>query len=156
MQAIVRFLNQPMVKEGIKNVAGTITCAFGILEVYDIYQILRGNSSCTEASGWVKTALICAKLSLILSAATARPCVLIFSAVLGSSGIFAENPWHPRHVFSIVAVILALPAIAVRSSTQKRNEPGPWLTDAKVRMMAGFNLVTSRPVLHLGNQLCRV
>jgi len=42
MSAAVRFFNQPLIKEGIKNVAGVVTCAFGIVELYDIYQIMRG------------------------------------------------------------------------------------------------------------------
>lgn len=193
LETAVRFLNQPVIKEGVKNVASTAAFTFGIIEAYDIYQILRGREICTEthsdAPKWVqiatKVALVCAKISLILSAATSRPGVFIISTLMGSvfsSGqlervfgpntIFAVNPWHPRHVFSVAAVILALPAL-IQSTCQGihwaytkncRNENGQaqniegrgsWLTDAKVRMMTLFNTITSRPMQHLGNQLCR-
>lgn len=186
----VRFLNQPVIKEGVKNIASTAAFTFGIIEAYDIYQILRGREISTETNSdapkWIqvasKVALICAKISLILSAATSRPGVFIISTIMGcvfSSGqlesvfgpntVFAVNPWHPRHVFSIAAVILALPSViqstyrgmhwAYTKISQHENRPAPsqgsWLTDTKARMMALFNTITSRPVQHLGNQLCR-
>ncbi len=189
----VRFLNQPVIKEGVKNIASTAAFTFGIIEAHDIYQILRGREICTEthsdAPKWVqiasKVALVCAKISLILSAATSRPGVFIISTLMGSvfsSGslehvfgpniIFAMNPWHPRHVFSVAAAILALPA-SVQSTCQGihwaytkicQNENGQaqsiegrgvWLTDAKVCMMTLFNSIISLPVQHLGNLLCR-
>ena len=69
--------------------------------------------------------IVCAKVSLILSAATSRPGVMIvstsvgrvfpvrqFERVFGPNTIFAVNLWHPRHVASIAAVILALPLVA--------------------------------------------
>ena len=189
----VRFLNQPVIKEGVKNIASTAAFTFGIIEAYDIYQILRGREISSEthadAPKWVqiatKVALVCAKISLILSAATSRPGVFIISTLVGCvfsssqlerafgpNTVFAVNPWHPRHIFSIAAVILALPA-SIQSThqgiqwtyakiCQYKNGPGQnverrgsWLTDTKVRMMALFNTITSRPVQHLGNQLCR-
>ena len=189
----VRFLNQPVIKEGVKNIAGTAAFIFGIIEVYDIYQILRGREISTEtnsdALNWIQVAakavLGCAKISLILSAATSRPGGFIISTVMGSvfsSGqlesvfgpntVFAVNPWHLRHVFSIAAVILALPSViqstyrgvhwVYKKIAQHENSPaqniesqGSWLTDRKTRMMALFNTIISRPLQHLGNQLCR-
>lgn len=189
----VRFLNQPVIKEGVKNIASTAAFTFGIIEAYDIYQILRSREICTEthlnAPKWVqiatKAALVCAKTSLILSGATSRPGVFIISTLVGSifsssqlecvfgpNTIFAINPWHPRHVFSTAAVILALPTFiqstcqgihwAYKKICQNENDQaqniegrGSWLTDAKVRMMTLFNTITSRTVQHLGNQLCR-
>lgn len=44
--SISSFLNQPLIKEGVKNVAGVATFAFGLVEVYDLYQILRVINSC--------------------------------------------------------------------------------------------------------------
>lgn len=189
----VRFLNQPIIKEGVKNIASTAAFTFGMVEAYDIYQILSGREISSETNGdapkWMQVAtkvtLVCAKISLILSAATSRPGVFIISTLVGSvfssselerifgpNTVFAVNPWHPRHVFSIAAVILALPALIQsthqgirwaytkicqyeKSREQNVEEKGSWLTDTKVRMMALFNTITSRPTQHLGNQLCR-
>jgi|GEM_PF-1084106 len=189
---VAGFLNQPVVKEGVKNIAGSITFTLGLVEIYDIYQILRGRrkistevySNCPK---WMqvtnKVIVVFAKFSLILSAATSRSGVIIISTlvgsifstsqlegVLGPNTIFAINPRHPRHLVSIAAVVFALPAIAestlksvvrcYRKICQYKNELSgqsnkPWLTDAKVRLITLFNTITSRPILHIGNQLSR-
>jgi len=186
----VRTLNQPLVKEGIKKVAGCATFAFGLLEIYDIYQILQGREISTESypsyPKWVQVAnkvvVVCAKISLILSAGVSRPGVFIISSVVGTvfsshqlervfgpNTIFAVNPWHPRHVISIAAVVLALPSVGQSTykgicwtynkiQNQQTSDNSPsfiWLTDARVKLMNLFNTVTSRPVLHMGNQLGR-
>lgn len=182
LSAAARVLNQPLIKEGIKNVAGCITFAFGMIEVYDIDRILRGREITTESypdgPKWMETAnkmaIVCTKISLILSAGVSRPGVFIISSlvgcvvsshqlerVFGPNTIFAVNPWHPRHVASITAVLLSLPSIA--QSTYKilarhasNDSPSTtWLTDTKIRLMNLFNTVTSRPVLHIGNYLAR-
>jgi hypothetical protein len=188
VKASVAFLNQPIVKEGIKNVASTVTFVFGLIEIYDICQIIQGKKISTEASSdhpqWVQIAekviIICAKVSLILSAGVSRPGVFIISLLVGSvfstvqldrvfgpNTVFAVNPWHPRHVASIAAVILALPAVVQSAykgikwvyKTIRRYQQSPdvegknWLTDAKIRLMAVFNTATSRPVLHVGNHI---
>ncbi len=188
----VRLLNQPIIKEGVKNIAGTVTFVFGLVELYDIYQIARGREittePCSDYPKWIKVAnkviIVSAKISLILSAGVSRPGVFIISSlvgcifstaqlnrVFGPNTIFAVNPWHPRHVVSIVAVILALPSLAHsaykginwackktrehQNTSSNRIDVNTWLTDTKVRMMTLFNIATSRPVLHLGNQLGR-
>lgn len=189
---VVRFLNQPNVKEVVKNIASAAAFAFGLIEAYDIYQILRGRAISTETDvqlpKWMQIAnkiiLLCAKISLILSALISRPGVFIISTIVGqvfsskhlkyafgSNTTFAVNPWHPRHVFSIVAVVLALPS-AIQSiyggmhwvygqltrNRDLQNRVGKatsWLTDTKIRLMALFNTICSRPVQHLGNQVCR-
>jgi hypothetical protein len=179
----VRFLNQPAVKEGIKNIATTMTFAFGLVEVCDLYQIYQGRAICHSSAPegsppWAKTAykasLISAKMSLLLSGATSRPGVYLISKAvgcafstsqlerfLGKNTVFAVNPWHPRHVVSIAAVILALPANAY--SLYELTRVYRWdfvsikntlfnLTDSKIRLMSLLNTLTSRPVQHLGNQ----
>lgn len=187
----VRFLNQPLVKEGIKNVASTATFAFGVLEIYDLCQIMRGRVVSSDRypnyPKWVQVAdkvvVVCAKISLVLSTGVSRPGVYIISTlvgrvastaqlerVFGPSTIFAVNPWHPRHIFSIVAVLLALPAIAQSAckgvnwayhKVRYHAEPGQnrasgiGISDTKIRFMNLFNTLTSRPVLHIGNQLGR-
>jgi hypothetical protein len=188
--ASVRLLNQPVVKEGVKNLAGSVTFVFGLVEIYDIYQIARGREISTEACStspkWLQVAnkvvIVCAKISLILSAGVSRPGVFIISSlvgcvfstsqldrVFGPNTIFAVNPWHPRHVISIAAVILALPSLIqstykginwmCKKICQYQNIPAQqtdnWLTDSKIRLMTLFNTITSRPTLHMGNQLGR-
>lgn len=185
MTEIVRLLNKPLIKEGIKDVAGVVTCAFGIVELYDIYQIMCGREIGgdldPQAPAWAqvatKVSIFCAKLSLVLSAGVSRPGVFVIStlvgqvfttpqleAVFGPNTTFALNPWHPRHVFSIAAAILALPAVlhlmyqgvswVCREVEQFQDNPQDhWLTDFNVRIMALFNTITSRPMLHVGNRL---
>lgn len=190
--ASVRLLNQPIVKEGVKNIASTVTFVFGLVEIYDIYQIARGceitTKPCSDCPKWIQVAnkviIVSAKISLILSAGVSRPGVFIISSligcifstvqlnrVFGPNTIFAVNPWHPRHVVSIVAVVLALPSLAqsaykginwtykkireYQNTSSNRSDVNTWLTDTKVRIMTLFNTATSRPVLHLGNQLGR-
>ncbi len=195
----VHLLNQPLVKQGIKNVAGSVTFVFGLVEVYDVYQILRGREISTESYAtypkWIQIAykviIVSAKISLILSAGISSPGVFIISSlvggifsthqlnrVFGPNTIFVINPWHPRHIISLAAVLLALPSIAqstylgihqiykkvhLTQSLQNlpslpRDRPGThyWLTDAKIRLLTLFNILTSRPTLHLGNQLGRL
>lgn len=184
----VYWLNQPIVKQNVKNIAGSITFVFGVVEIYDIYQILRSREvstdRCAKSAKWMqvanKTMIVCAKVSLILSAGVSAPGVFIISSitgkifsvtalekVFGPNTIFAINPWHPRHVVSIAAVLLALPS-AIQSTYKginwiykkiscyqiisKQND-SRWLTDFKIRLIALFNTITSRPTLHIGNQL---
>ncbi len=190
VNASARLLNQPVVKEGVKNLASSVTFIFGLVEIYDIYQIARGREILTEASSsspkWLQVAhkvvIVCGKISLILSAGVSRPGVFIISSfvgyvfstaqldrVFGPNTIFAVNPWHPRHVISIAAVILALPSVLQstykgvnwihKKICQYQSTPpqqtNSWLTDSKVRLMALFNTITSRPTLHIGNKLGR-
>lgn len=188
--ASVLLLNQPMVKEGVKNIVGTVTFVFGLVEIYDIYQIACGREITTEACSdypkWMQVAnqviIVGAKISLILSAGVSRPGVFIISSligsvfstsqttqVFGSNTLFAINPWHPRHVVSIAAVILMMPSLAQlaykginwackkirphQNTPTKELDVKIWLTDSKIRLMSLFNVATSRPTLHLGNQL---
>lgn len=198
LKSTVHFLNQPPVKEGIKKIAGCVTFSFGLVEMYDLCQILRGRRLSIEpisaSSKWMlaanKTILLAAKLSLILSAGVSKPGVYLISTVVGKiysqealdrvfgpNTIFQVNPWHPRHVVSIVAVILALPAniqavgqglqwvsrkigCMAREYPQKGETPAELstsycLSNIKVQAMACFNTLTARPTLHVGNQLAR-
>ena len=192
LSASAHLLNQPPVKEGIKNIASSITFTFGIIEAYDIYQIACGreisSEVCSKQPKWIQTTkkvvIICAKVSLILSGGVSRPGVFVISnlvgcifsttqlnRVFGPNTIFAINPWHPRHIISIIAIILALPSViqstydgsiwiyrkicdrsAILNDDQKANN---WLTDSKIRLMTLFNTATSRVTLHKGNELVR-
>jgi hypothetical protein len=187
---VVHLLNHPLVKENIKKIASTATCVFGLMELVDLYQIARGQEisteSCSTLPKWLQTTnkviIVCAKTSLILSGGVSRPGVFIISSlvgcvfsttqlnrVFGPNTIFAVNPWHPRHVVSIAAVILALPSVAQSTyegihwaykkirqypdvSAVKR-DVDRLLSDNDIRLMTLFNSATSRPILHIGNQL---
>ncbi|MFA6916888.1 MAG: hypothetical protein WC222_10865 [Parachlamydiales bacterium] len=179
----VLLLNRPFVKDSVKKIAGSFTFAFGLLELYDIYQILKGRPVVSEVSPtaprWVqishKVIIVSAKVSLVLSAGVSRPGVYLISTLAGSvfsteqltryfgtNTIFAVNPWHPRHVASIAAVILAAPAFVqsvykgflwLSHSVQQPSDTASngWMDDIKVRTMSLFNIIFSRPVLHMGN-----
>ncbi len=181
-----QFLNQN--KESIKNITGYATFAFGVVELYDIYQILfHDRPLATEKTpSWHNTAnkviIVAAKLSLLLSAGVSRPGVSLISSLVGRvfstsqldrtfgpNTIFAKNPRHPRHIVSIAAAILCSPAVLqstyktlnwinkkIRNSpTKPGKEPSYFLTDARIRWMNFFNFFTSRPTLHIVNQLMR-
>ncbi len=188
----VRLLNQPLVKEGVKNITGTVTFVFGLVEIYHIYHLARDHEIttdvCSDYPKWIQVAnnvmIVCTKISLILSAGVSYPGVFIISSLIGCffstsqlkqvcgpNTIFVVNPWHPRHIVSIAAVILALPSLAQSAYNginwaykKVRHYPDMsingsnvrvWLTDTKIRLMTLFNTTTSRPVLHLGNQWSR-
>lgn len=192
IRTAVVFLNQPIVKESVKRIASIATFIFGLIEIYDIYQIMRGKEIATDIDPnkpqWVQTAakvsIVFAKISIILSAAISRPGVYIISTLVnrvatqaqlerlfGPNTIYAHNPWHPRHVASIAAVILAVPAMVqavylgfswvsrkvdqLQEDNSEINQNHAWLTDAKIRLIVLFNTLTSRPVLHIGNQFAR-
>lgn len=163
----VGLLNQPLIKEGIKTLAGSVTFAFGMVEVYDIYRMACHRDNTTEFPSsvpkWMhianKIIVACAKLSLILSAGVSRPGICLISALVGRVfppsqlgqafgpyTTFVVNPWHPRHLISIAAVILALPSFI------QSTDPD---TDNNIQVMTTFNTITSRPTLHLGNRLSR-
>lgn len=187
-----QFLNQEGVKEGVKIIAGRVSFVFGLMAIYDTCITLKGRAISTEKHlndpKWLQDAykgsVILAKISLILSASTTARGVFVISKIVGSifstaqlnsafgpNTIFAINPWHPRHVVSLLAVALALPSFAVSTykfgkklyqkiqkeqvDTVIKSQSRAWLTDSKVRLFLLFNTITSRPVLHIGNQLAR-
>lgn len=192
IRTAVDFLNQPVVKESVKRVASIATFIFGLIEIYDICQILRGKDIATDIDPhdpqWIQTAakisIVFAKISIVLSAAVSRPGVYVISTLIGRvatqaqlerlfgpNTIYAQNPWHPRHVASIAAVIFVIPTmiqviylgfswtqrkfIQLQEDDSQIDPDWGWLTDAKVRLIVLFNTLTSRPVLHVGNQFVR-
>lgn len=178
--ASVHFVNQPLVKEVIKNFAGSITFVFGLVEIYELYQIIRGreitDEDCSAYPRWIqitiKVMVISSKISIILSAGVTHPGIFIISSlvgcffstaqldsVFGPNTLFVINPWHPRHIISIIAVILALPSV-MRSVYQGIQ----WIfktlskqsaSQYKIQVAVLFTTLMSRPVLHLVNQLGR-
>lgn len=188
----VCLLNQPLVKEGFKRGASTITFTFGLLEIRDVYQMLRGREISTGTCDsnhpkWIqmsnKIIILCAKVSLILSAGVSRPGVFIISSlvgcvaserqleqVFGPNTIYAINPRHPRHIISIVAVALTLPSILQSTCKviiwsyrkirhysvepqKKMDNDSPCLTDFNIRLAALYNTIVARPTLHILNRV---
>lgn len=162
----IRILNRPAVKEAVKNTASTLTFAFGLMEIYNTCQTLQSRTITNAVSQvhpqWMQTAnrvdTLCAEISLLLSAGVSRPGVYIISSlvgsvfstvqlnrVLGPNTIFAVNPWHPRHVVSIVAVAFGLLSLVQDSSMS-----------TQTRLKVAFTTITSRPILHICNQLSRL
>ncbi|WP_032125760.1 hypothetical protein [Candidatus Protochlamydia naegleriophila] len=189
MQIGIHFLNQPLIKDWVKNAAGSMTCVFALVEFYTICQIIKGREiSITIApqapkwmQRWCKTTIICAKISLILSAIVSRPGTFVISTlihsifstaqletVFGPNTIFNINPWHPRHIISLIALALAFPIIAQscyqgmkwtykkmhRYLSQRAVQHSQFSEiNTKVKLAALFSTLTGRPVLHIGNQL---
>ena len=194
--ATVAALNQHDVKEQAKTLVSAITFLNGLIGIpFDCLilgdrristEVLEGPPKWTRVRVATTVAVACSYSSLLLSAATSRPGVWIISTfvgriisssqlerIFGPNTVFAVNPWHPRHVCSIAAVILAIPSVihstylGIHSlmrysifSQQLRfhvecEQPSGQLSDREVRGMILFNTLTSRPIMHLGNQLCR-
>lgn len=142
------FLNEPAIKNTIKDIVGIITCLFGIIELYFLYKYRKE---------YQNTALqTCATISLLLSPFVTRQgffLVSLFTTFFSLNGIFsqttlfADNPWHPKHIASISAVLFATPVLFAKLTGHAEKFPN------RVLLFLLFNTLTSRPVLHLGNQL---
>lgn len=165
------WLNPSKVKEGVKNVASSVTFLFGIVTIYDLVRKREVFLGDLQQPKWVHTVnkviVVCAKISLVLSAGVSRPGVYIISSlsggifstsqldkVFGPNTIFAINPWHPRHVTSIAAVILGLPFVIQSTYRCMNRKHGGVCKDRlniTMYVMLLFNTLTSRPVLHLVN-----
>jgi hypothetical protein len=164
----INYMNQASVKQTFKDVVGM--GAF-VLGVGAIYSACKGQwltkMANKDEEGWGKSthrfALGCAHVSLILSAtvspvgvwALSRVANTVFSAaqlgVLGPNTIFADNPWHPRHVVSFLAVGLAFPfgPFALHWGVKSKREN-------YLQWAIAFTVITSRPALHVANDLaCR-
>ena len=162
---IIQYLNQPPVKIAVKKIIGVAQCVFGL---YEIYQILCGHDFSSKkvsvSSKWVQTAIkaiiVCAQISLLLSAVISWPGAFVISTLIGyvfsapqlekwfgPNTTFAINPWHPRHMISFVALILALPFLvqSVYKGIKKKRKV--------LHLMVIFNVITSRPLLHYSAHL---
>lgn len=156
MVEFVIFLNQQAVKESVKNTAGLITCLFGVIELYNL-MFYKQNSKTSRA-------LFLAKVSICLSPLITRPGIWLISSIaalfslqienyFGDHTIFAANPWYPKHIASFVVVFLALPALCQKINPFQKFNNGDHGISNSVFFVLLFNTLTSRPVLHLTNQL---
>lgn len=166
----IDFLNQPSVKESIKNFCSSFTFAFGLVQ---LWILLFGRKPCNPVPPLhglekaLEVSQTCTSLSLILSAACSRPSVYLLStfcdlcmpsdlleSYFGANTLFDLNPWHPRHVTSLIALALALPSPVISLVKYLQSPVKASVKPAQqIGWMALFNTLTCRPVLHTGNQL---
>jgi hypothetical protein len=192
------FMNCPAVKSNAKNLFDVPKCAFGVLQIIHFpistyeqigttyssikQKIQNPNSEIKWKEIAADVAIIFGRFSIILNAALSRPGVWAISQLVGRvtspaqlnrlfgpNTIFAHNPYHPRHVLSFVAVVLATPALAQASYTglrkvyakcKKQNTRINTQTAQSARLscsytqfMCLYNTITARPVLHICNEL---
>ncbi len=146
---ITTLFNQLMIKENLKIAASTFTFLFGIIEFYFLC-IKSKNSKIFSA------AYIFSQISIFLSTIITREGIWLILAIAGFFGVtemefgkrilFEVNPWHPKHVLSIAALNFACLAICLKFIRPK--SISNWTFFVLV-----FNVLTSRPVLHLSYQL---
>ena len=152
----LNFLNQPSIKNSVKDLTGFITCLFGMIEIYYFCKFFKAKE---------KTTLnFISKISLILSPFVTRQGIFLmttfttlfslqFNGFFGQNTIFALNPWYPKHIASIAAVLFALPALYAKLTPSKFNFLKNETLNNRVIFFLLFNTLSSRPVLHLANQL---
>lgn len=150
----VRLLNQPPVKEGVKNVIGCITFFGGIAALYQRSQLPAEKDSNNWADAARKTLNFFLTASVVLSILVSRP-GLYFSepffnqSIFGPNTIFAINPWHPRHILNITANVLS--ATALIQWVFNRYVPTHEALGLIIAIGA-FNFLTGRSTLHLANE----
>lgn len=184
----VRALNNEPIKEGIKRLIGLAAVGFAFAVICDICRrsFLRHQPDAPPISLTDRVVTYSAKASLILCGATSPLGVMAISKIVhfifsplqlerafGPNTIFAVNPWHPRHVFSIGAVCLAAPILiqslfrTISQCSCFRSDPSfiqhsralspSWIISSdELLLMVCITTVTSRPILHLGNQFARL
>lgn len=164
MSGLVSFLNHH--KESIKNVFGLGNLGIGAQALYHaasgkIYTKYARKADSGDKSTVDRVTLAFLQTSLVLSGAVSPVGVWgiskvvnkIFTSsqlekVFGPNTNFVGNWKHPRHIVSLAAVAFALPFVLKRLFVEKVPEK-----QIKLERYAYFTLLTSRPVLHLGNQL---
>ena len=182
LKSTVDFLNNPSIKSGIK-----ITIEIGVIACGLCVYARDGYSGIDtpppEDKSWrataKKIAIYSIHFSIISSYIILTPGKRIISFVVhriftetqltrffGPNTIFEVNPWHPRHVSSLIvfaagipAVILTINSIWSRSeflasdSDKKReglNFPS-YLKESHIQKIACVITLLSRPALHIGN-----
>lgn len=152
----VNFLNQPSIKSAVKDLTGFITCFFGMIEIYYLCKFSKSKEK--------STLNFISKISLLLSPFVTRQGVFLLTTfatffslqangLFGQNTIFALNPWYPKHIASIAAVLFAMPALYARFFPSKFNFFKNETLNNRIFFFLLFNTLTSRPILHLANQL---
>lgn len=153
----VTVLNQPLVKESLKNVIGITTCVFGVIEICDeavsCYRSLKGRirKNGEGIEPWWRTALrvvvIVTNISLVASVFTSRPGLAMSGWVVeriftpdqllryfGPNVNFVGNPLHPRHVLSIISFAMGVPA-TIKTAV----DGGKWFVDRIIKKQPAIN-----------------
>ncbi|MGH2613157.1 MAG: hypothetical protein ACRDFB_08955, partial [Rhabdochlamydiaceae bacterium] len=161
MSGIVKIVNQPVFKQGIKYAIGCFTCAIGTKALYDA---INGKLYTGYAKSSIDRVMLgVAQVSFVMTAAVSPLGIWITSSVMnrifssaqlekafGPNTIFEANWKHPRHVVSLAAVGFALPLVLKRLFI-----PSTGKEETRLQGWAFFTIITSRPALHLGNQLAQ-
>ena len=191
LAVIAILITRPAVKESIKNVAGVASAIFGAIALWDLYQVAQGkrdisDERSTQSPHWMqkghKFAMLSLKLSLVLYGLVSRPVLLAASkaahliatdgrliSLFGANTFLDANPWHPKHVVSIVAAICGVPATiqtvyrtidwvnckirGIDLSEPQKLQKGIWMTDFRARMMTHVNLLSGGPFINLSKWL---
>ncbi len=158
-----RWLNQPVVKQVIKNVISTSSCVFAAIALYDLYMDPQPYEDKYVLHARV-TVIVTGALNPIALSGVSRvfngtAVAKVFTSIFGQNVNFVSNPRHPRHVISIVNAILGIPAV-IRLLVFSRNESTQEgsnciLSNKQIQWIASVLCLTSRPALHLGNALVR-
>jgi hypothetical protein len=149
------------VKEGVKGVFGHISFVFSVFAIYDLIFNTTATSSKERTFTYYSSVLSltlrglstkvgCKSVALVLGKIFT---VSQLQALFGTHTVFAINPSHPRHLASMCALVLTLPAIlqltykVTQSSNVKRSKI--------VCNLAASSVFLSRVVLHTVNAIVK-
>jgi hypothetical protein len=130
LRGVVSFLNQPVVKQSVKEGLGLVTCAFGVLGIYNEIHHYRSLKNRVQSSHprpseatQEKVIRFMTKFSLVTSLVMSSPGQALSRRVFshlftdeqllryfGPNLNFATTPGHPRHVLSLLSFALGIPA----------------------------------------------
>lgn len=152
MSCVIRWMNHSLIKEGVKTTLGLVSFGLGVESLYRFSQervysdYLEGYTCALAQFSFVLQAGVTPIGSWMISKVIHRLWNQAqLEKVFGPSGVFESNPWHLRHVTSLIALSCAIPAaLGIIFRTAKNRD---------IKMRALFNVVISRPVLHQGNRL---
>ncbi len=148
MSVVISILNSPAVKQGTKNAIGIVALGMGGIGLYELCskkRFSRGFSALCARISLVMTGMI-TPLGVRLIASVAHRFFSDFQLekLFGPNVAFEINPWHPRHVVSLLGVVFALPA-ALQAITS---------TDSSyLERLALLSILISRPFLHQANRI---
>lgn len=159
MACIARFLNQPIYKQGVKDVATCFAFGVGTWQTARTIHWLASREPWPKLT-WKKYIVIQSQAALILGGIASRPGNILCGSLakklfteeglvrwFGPNTIFERNWKHPRHVVSLAAFILGLPAL-VEWTRAAGN-------DRIILSLTAALTLLSRPALHLGNTWTR-
>lgn len=163
MSYLVGWINQPIVKQNIKNVLSAPTLAFGCYSLYHLFQRYLGtaaNEKQTHVSTLTHVSLITTALMTPLGIKIPEKIFCFFISAdhrlrwFGPNTVFEHNPLHPRHVMSFINLAMALPSVIKvchYGISKLRSNPLPTIN--KEEWMASWNAFTSRPFQHFVNAI---